>query len=221
MFKWLNLLLDDAPTAETRLLRDLLKESPEYADWSLAVQPILNRLLDLSQIRRSMACRVLGMPIFNACALPHKTIVVSQLLVDFCRDQRDQMAFVVAHEAAHIHLGHARERNIANALMTAAPLANPILGFGLKTLFDRAYTREQEFEADELAVRLCARAGYAPSASIALLTRLGHGEAPTDLVSKMLSTHPPLGKRVNQLNAAIRRCPAVASLSTSNPPVTH
>jgi hypothetical protein len=32
MFKWLNLLLDDAPTADSWLLRELLKESPEYAD---------------------------------------------------------------------------------------------------------------------------------------------------------------------------------------------
>jgi predicted Zn-dependent protease len=144
------------------------------------------------------------MPVLNACALPYKTIVTSQLLVEFCRDRRDQMAFVVAHEAAHIHLGHARERNLANALLTVAPLANPILGVGLRMLFDRAYTREQEFAADAWAVRICARAGYEPSASIALLTRLSQGEAPTNLVSKMLSTHPPLAERVKFLNNAIR-----------------
>jgi Zn-dependent protease with chaperone function len=145
------------------------------------------------------------MPIFNAFALPHRTIVLSQLLVDFCRDQRDQLAFVLGHEVAHIHLGHARERNFANALMTFAPLANPLLGIGLGMVFDRAYTREQEFEADHWAVRLSARADYEPSASVALLERLGHGNASSNLISKMLSTHPPLNERVHFLNEAIRQ----------------
>src|SRR5205823_13397983 len=113
MFKWLNLLLDDPPAAEARLLRDLLKESPEYPDWSAAVQPVLHRLIDGGPVKRQLACRVLDIPALNAFALPHKTVVVSQLLVDFCRDRADQMAFVLAHEVAHIHLGHARERTIA------------------------------------------------------------------------------------------------------------
>jgi Zn-dependent protease with chaperone function len=206
MLKWLNLLLDDPLTAESRLLSALLKESPEHPDWSAAVQPVLGRLLEYSQIKRPIVCKVLGMPVFNACALPHKTVVLSQLLVEFCRDRCDQMAFVVAHEVAHIHFGHARERGIANAVLTVAPLANPLLGFGLGMLFDRAYTREQEFEADAWAVQLCARAGYAPSAAIAILERLGHGEAQINLVSKMLSTHPPLIDRIRLLNETIRRC---------------
>jgi len=122
--------------------------------------------------------QVLDVPVINAFALPHKTIVLSQLLVEFCRDQRDQMAFVIAHELAHLHFGHARERSIANAVTTVAPLANPILGIGLRMLFDRAYTREQEFEADAWAVRQCAKSGFAPSASIALLERLDNAMFP-------------------------------------------
>ena len=116
MLKWLNLILDDPPTAEARLLTQLLKESPEFPDWSAAVQPVLSRLLERSPVRRPIACRVLDMPVFNALALPHKTIVLSQLLVEFCRDQRDQLAFVLAHELAHIHLGHARKRTLANTV---------------------------------------------------------------------------------------------------------
>ncbi|MFL5341382.1 MAG: M48 family metalloprotease [Gemmataceae bacterium] len=206
MLKWLTLLLDDARTAESRILGPLLKESPEYPDWSAAVQPVLRRLLDGSRLKRPMVCRVLDIPVYNAFALPHQTIVLSQLLVEFCRDRVDQLAFVLGHEVAHIHLGHARERSFADAAMTVAPLANPLLGIGLGFLFDRAYTREQEFEADTWAVRLSARAGYAPSASVALLERLGHGGAPSNLVAAMLSTHPPMADRMQQLHAAIREC---------------
>jgi Zn-dependent protease with chaperone function len=138
--------------------------------------------------------------------LPHKTIVLSQLFVEFCRGQSDQMAFVLAHELAHIHLGHARERSLANTLMGVTSIANPILGVGLRMLFDRAYTHEQEFEADDWAVRLSARAGYAPAGSVALLERLGVANGPTNLVSRMLSTHPPLKERVNLLKGAVRAC---------------
>jgi beta-barrel assembly-enhancing protease len=206
MLAWLNLLLDDAPRAESRMLRALLQESPEYPDWSAAVQIVLTRLLQFNRINRSMVCRVLDIPTFNAFAMPHKTIVLSQLLVEFCRNERDQMAYVLAHEMAHIHLGHARERTFANGLMTVAPLANPLLGIGLGMLFDRAYSREQEFEADSWAVRFSARAGCLPSASMTLLQRLGRGEAPSNLVSEMLRTHPPLTDRLQNLNEAIRRC---------------
>jgi Zn-dependent protease with chaperone function len=202
MLQWLSLLFDDAPTADARLLRQLLKESPEIADWSSAVQPVLSRLLERNRIQRPIVCRVVDMPTFNALALPHKTIVVSQLLVEFCRDRRDEMAFVLAHELAHIHLRHAKERSWANAAMTVAPLANPILGFGLRTLFDRAYTREQEFEADNLAVRLLSQAGYSPTGSIALLERLESANVPNDLVSTILSTHPPMRDRISQLRRA-------------------
>lgn len=203
MLNWLNLLTDDAPAAETRLLRDLFKESPEIPDWSAAVQPVLSRLLERNGLKRPLVCRVVDMPVFNALALPHKTIVLSQLLVDFCREQRDQIAFVVAHEAAHIHLGHARQRVLANALVTVAPVANPLLGMGLRWLFDRAYSREQEFEADLCAVRLCARAGYAPAEALALLERLGSMAAADSLVAQILGTHPPVKDRIRQLTGVV------------------
>ena len=204
MLQWLNLLLDDPASAEARLLRDLLKESPEVPDWSAAVQPVLARVLDQNPIKRPMVCRVLNMPVFNALALPHKTIVLSQLLVDFCRNRRDQIAFVIAHEAAHIHLGHVRKRDLAGTALTFAPVANPLLGMGLRWLFDRAYSREQEFEADQWAVRLAARAGYAPEEAVAFLERLGSQAAQANLVSQLLSTHPPVTERINHLRRELR-----------------
>lgn len=203
MLQWLDLLANDPASAEARVLKELLRESPEVADWSAAVQPVLVRLVGDGPARTPIVCRVLDMPVFNALALPHRTIVLSQLLVDFCRDRRDEMAFVIAHELAHIHLGHARKRMVANTMMTVAPLANPLLGMGLRWLFDRAYTREQEFEADGHAVRLCTRAGYASSASMTLLQRLASMDTPRNLVSQLLGTHPPVADRIQQIANAI------------------
>ncbi len=189
---------DDPATIESRLLGKLLKESPELPDWSSAVQPVLTRLLASNQIQRPMVSRVLGMKEFNALALPHTTIVLAESLVEFCRHERDQLAFVLAHEAAHIHLGHAKERSRANALATLLRV-NPLLGIGLKFFFDRAFSREQEFEADRTAATLCANAGYAPQAGAAFLRRLGIFASSTGCVMQFLSTHPPLQERIMQL----------------------
>jgi Zn-dependent protease with chaperone function len=199
MLKWLWELMDDPPAIEARLLTRMLRESPELPEWSAAVQLVLERLLANSRIRQPMVSRVLNMPVFNAMALPHKTIVLAQSLVDFCRDDRDQMAFVVAHEAAHIHLGHAKERSRANTLVTVLGATNPLVGMGIRMLFDRAYSREQEFEADRVAATFCARAGYAPQAATAFLARLGAIAGSTGGVMQLLSTHPPVRERIEQL----------------------
>jgi predicted Zn-dependent protease len=144
------------------------------------------------------------MPELNAFALPYATIVLTQDLVEFCRDERDQLAFVLGHEAAHIHLGHARERAQANTLATVVRV-NPLLGMGLQMLFDRAFSREQEYEADRLAVTMCVRAGYAPQAGVAFLTRLGAVTSSTGGVAQLLSTHPPLQERIGQLRGVVGR----------------
>ena len=200
MMKWLWELFDDPKIIEAKLLKQLLHESPELPDWSSAVQPVLTRLLTSNQIQRPMFSRVLTIPVLNALALPHSTIVLAESLVEFCRDERDQLAFVLAHEAAHIHLGHAKERSRANALATALRV-NPLIGIGIRMLFDRAFSREQEFEADRVAVTLCARAGYAPQAAIAFLTRLGVFASSPGGLGQLMSTHPLLQERIAQLRA--------------------
>jgi Zn-dependent protease with chaperone function len=199
MLKWLWELMDDPSAVESRLLGRMLRESPELPDWSAEVQLVLGRLLANSRIQRPMVSRVLDMPVFNAMALPHKTIVLAQSLVEFCRDERDQMAFVVAHEAAHIHLGHAKERSRANTLVTVLGATNPLVGMGIRMLFDRAYSREQEFEADRAAATFCARAGYAPQAATTFLARLGAIAGSNEGVLQLLSTHPPVRERIEQL----------------------
>jgi Zn-dependent protease with chaperone function len=175
-----------------------LRQAPELPDWSAAVQPVLTRLLTHNRIERPMLSRVLSMPMFNALALPHQTIVLAESLVEFCRDQRDQMAFVLAHEAAHIHLGHAKERSRAKALANVVRI-NPLLGIGFRFLFDRAFSREQEFEADAVAIKFCIRAGYSGQEAIAFLMRLEAFAGSNGIATLLLSTHPPMRERIEQL----------------------
>src|SRR5262245_65854130 len=103
MLRWFSLFLDDPPAAESRLLRELLKESPEIPDWSAAVQPVLHRLLDGGPVKRPIVCRVLDMPALNAFALPHKTVVVSQLLVEFLRERVDLVSVHLAQDSGNMY----------------------------------------------------------------------------------------------------------------------
>ena len=212
MMNWLWQLFDDPKISEAKLLKQLLRESPELPEWSAAVQPVLTRLLTSNQIQRPMYIRVLTMPVMNAQALPYSTIVLAESLVEFCRNERDQLAFVLAHEAAHIHLGHATERSRANTLATVVRI-NPLLGMGLRVLLDRAFSREQELEADRVALKFCVCAGYAPQAAIAFLTRLSAFAGTPDGVGQLMSTHPLMKERIAQLRSMDGMRPAVPRLT--------
>jgi predicted Zn-dependent protease len=207
----LNLLwqmMEDDSDAEAKALAELLKKHPDLPEWSAAVQPLLDRLLAHNGIKRQLACRVLSNMPFNALALSHKTVVVAECLVDFCRGQTHQMAFVVAHEVSHLHRGHARERFGVGTVASMALAVNPIVKFGLKALLDRGCSRENEFEADRDAATFCHRAGYSPEAGADFLHRLASGELPKNVIQQLLSSHPPLSERIAVLRAHVGRLKA-------------
>ena len=207
MLQHLWKLVEDESDAEARALADMVKEHPELPEWSAAVQSLLDRLLRPNNIKRDLVCRVLsGMP-FNALALSHKTIVVAESLVDFCRGQTHQMAFVIAHEVSHMHRGHGRERFGVGAV-AGMLTANPLVAFGMKKLLDRGCSRENEFEADRDAVTFCHRAGYAADAGAEFLERLASGELPRNVVQQLISTHPPLSERLAEIRACAERLKA-------------
>lgn len=199
----LNLLwkfTEDASEVEARALVGMVKEHPELPEWSAAVQPLLDRLLRANDIKRDLVCRVLSKMPFNALALSHKTIVISEQLVEFCRGQTHQMAFVVGHEMSHLHRGHGRER-FGVGTVAGMLTANPLVAFGMKKLLDTGCSRENEFEADRDAITFLHRAGYSPHAGAAFLDRLAAGEVPRDTIKQLLSTHPPLSERLTELRA--------------------
>jgi len=204
-------LVEDESDAESRALAEMLKVHPELPDWSAAVRPLLDRLLQSNDIKRSFVCRVLsGMP-FNALALSHKTIVIAESLVDFCRGQTHQMAFVVAHEISHLYRRHARERSDISTVAGMVLTTNPIVGFGLKALLDRGCSRENEFEADRDAATFCHRAGYSALAGADFLQRLASGELPKNMIQQLLSTHPPLSERMAELRVWTDKLRAAAT----------
>ena len=144
----------------------------------------------------------------TAFALPGGFIFVARSLVHLCGRDRDEVAFVLAHEMAHVIRRHAIDRLLQQKVVSALALASPGRGalaswirqVGFQGLA-RAYSRDQEFEADELGLRLMRAAGFDPAGAIRLLQRLGKLEgAPGPLgFDAYLSTHPPVEDRVSRL----------------------
>ena len=148
----------------------------------------------------------------TALALPGGFIFVGRSLMDLCDRDKHEVAFVVAHEMAHVIRRHAIERLLKQKIMSAAAMASPGRGalavwirqVGVQWL-ERAYSREQEYEADELGLRLSRAAGFDPAGAIRALTRLGELERPRAPIGldAYLSTHPPVEERVRRLRSVI------------------
>jgi len=148
----------------------------------------------------------------TAFALPGGFIFIARSLVQLCSSNKDDIAFVLAHEMAHVIRRHAIERLLQQKVVNAVTLVSPGTGtlaswirkVGFQGL-ERAYSQDEEFEADELGVLLMRAAGFDPAGAIRTLQCLGKLDCSSDPLglNRYLSTHPPIEERVNRLR---RKC---------------
>ena len=144
----------------------------------------------------------------NAFALPGGFIFVSRSILELCRWDKSEMAFILAHEMGHVIRGHAIERIVTNTAVSAASRAVPVrgaLGGWLKTVgiqyLQTAYSRDHELEADRLGVRLVMAAGFDPEGAVRLLTRLAdlRRSAEPSSLGEYFSTHPTSEIRIQSI----------------------
>jgi predicted Zn-dependent protease len=144
----------------------------------------------------------------NAFALPGGFIFVSRSILELCRWNKSEMAFILAHEMGHVIRGHAIERIVTDTAVSAASRAAPVrgvLGGWLKTVgiqyLQTAYSRDHELEADRLGVRLLMAAGFEPEGALRLLSRLAElkrSSEPSSL-GEYFSTHPTSEIRIQNI----------------------
>ena len=190
----------------------------EYSHGDLAryVEDIGQKLVKVSE-RRDLdySFTVLNSDIVNAFATPGGFIYVSRGLIALADDEA-QLAGVLAHEIGHITALHHARRYGSSLLANLGLTAVAILGGGIAAEAGQlgavsllqSFSRENEYESDELGVRYLARAGYDPGAMAAFLSKLRaesrltmirRGESP-DRVDQFnyLATHPAPVERVTR-----------------------
>ena len=148
----------------------------------------------------------------NAVALPGGFVFVSHSLADWCERHRDELAFVVGHEMAHVIRKHVWERMLNETAMRAVSAVTARAGRlggwfreqGMG-LLRSAYSRDSELEADELGLRLAAAAGYAPAGAMLFLQRIQRlGPNPTEL-GQYLASHPAATERMARLAPLVKQ----------------
>ena len=148
----------------------------------------------------------------NALALPGGPVFVSWPLLEMCQGQRDEIAFVVAHEMAHIVRRHALDRILKDAALSlllrqtsARHAASAWLSKAGRQLLGGAYSREDGLEADAFAVALVGTAGGDALAGERLLEELTQRVQNVAIAGAYFATHPPLVERVANLRAKRQR----------------
>lgn len=123
---------------------------------------------------------------------------------------RDELAFVMSHEAAHHirgHLARQQQNAVAGAVILAglASLAGGSAGdisnaqdLGA-TVGARSYSKGFELEADELGTLITHKSGYRPSVGIQFFYRL------PDPGDRFLGTHPANPDRVRVVQQTIEK----------------
>ena len=178
------------------------------------LQTVLNNLLitnnlDIAPVR----CRVLLTTALESFVMGH-TIVLSRGLLDVLPDEAT-LAAVLAHELAHIVLGHA----VSSTYLTG--IAGPFPDSQLFAALDFHFDRNQEEDANKKALELFSKSPYKDqSVNVGLFLRaldgnsarfpnLLHGRFSNDFRSSRLvgmqaridSPKPPKTDRLNQISA--------------------
>jgi predicted Zn-dependent protease len=176
---------------------------------------ILARLAPASQTpTEPYRVTLLDSPVVNAFALPSGDIFITRGLLGLANDGAE-VAAVMAHEIAHITARHAAQRaELERTAQLFTRVSNQVLAKPQQGQEQEArmklsiahFSRQQEFEADQIGIKVIAKAGYDPYAASRFLDSLGRWSAlRASLIGlgsadqpDMMATHPSTPERIAQ-----------------------
>lgn len=186
---------------------------------NLRVETILDRIVAVCD-RKDLLYRIKVIDrkdpdddaIINAVSLPGGYIYLFKDLVDKIKTD-DELAAVIAHEVGHVTAKHSMKRmQNANGAMILQVLAATQtnartaagVGLALTSLFFE-YAQQDEFSADQLAVKYMKAAGFDPQGAVDLLEILQeHGRKQPARPFSYWRTHPYVSQRIARVKGDIK-----------------
>lgn len=160
---------------------------------------------------RELHFTLLNSAVENAFSVPGGYVYATRQLMTLMDDE-SELAFALGHEIGHVAANHAHIREAYE--QRSVGFFGQILGaiFGDESLLQRArldflsFSREQEYQADQLGIRFMIAAGYDPEGAPALLQALSRQSALQARVEgrtnrqtpEWASTHPLSENRMRQ-----------------------
>jgi predicted Zn-dependent protease len=200
-----------------------LDQNPKLTNYVNEVGDTVARKSARPNAFRGYHFAVLDTEEINAFACPGGLIFITRGLIKTCRNE-DQLAAVLAHEVAHVahkdginSISKARWTEVWTAMGAEAARQYGGVAGNLVTLFEgsiddvfktivvNGYSRQAEEAADKAALKTLSRAGYSPTALVAVLTIMeAKGKGKT---SGIFKTHPPTSERLAMVKAEVVQYP--------------
>lgn len=185
------------------------------------LQRILNtgaRLLEVAGKGPDPEWILIGSGAVNAFAFfnnSQPTIAISLGMVQLLADDQDAWAALLGHELAHLRLDHLRtmrdRRKTAEVTSSVVGVIASVIGLPFGSLVadataelaGRAYSRDDERDADRIGLGYMREAGFAAQGAISLQQRLLSARASGPM--PFLSTHPSGEERIENLRELMRK----------------
>jgi predicted Zn-dependent protease len=157
---------------------------------AVEIEPLRREInLHVESYRYEWEFNVIRSRQINAFCLPGGKIAVYTQLLRVVEND-DQLATVLSHEISHALAHHSNER------ITREESGR------VSWLFNMAFDRQQESEADHIGLFLMTFAGYDPDESVRFWLRMQQANRGGEL-PEILSNHPSDQRRIQQLRAWI------------------
>ena len=203
---------EEAIASEYKLGRQMaqaIRAESETVDIEF-IDVIYKRLARWINTAHRFNCAVIRSDEVNAFVLPGGFIFLTDAILDHCQRNKDELAFIIAHEMGHVVKGHAFDRMIANHSIQVVSKwlrVGGLLGAAAKQaalkFLSTQYSRDNEHEADDFGIRLAMAAGYDSRGAIRMfehLKTLGEPDIP-----EYFSTHPSFNSRIAQIRKTMQR----------------
>ena len=169
---------------------------------------------------------VLNSAVENAFATPGGYVYITRQLMGLM-DNESELAFALGHEVGHVAANHAQARESyarrSSVLGVLGAILGSVVGGGIGSavaqmsqsraqLATLSFSREQEYQADNLGIRYLVNAGYDPAGAAGVLAAIGRATALEARVQGQVnrqtpewaSTHPLSENRVQRALASAR-----------------